>query len=108
MRTAARAGLMACALLAGLSVGPAFAADTEGAWLKLKTPVSTDHFIQDGSVWRCKDDVCTTTKVRALPVARACRKLAGQLGELAAFNYRGEPLDEAAIVECNTAAKPKG
>ena len=108
MRTAFNAGLMACALMAGLAAGPAFAADSEGAWLKLKTPVSTDHFVQDGSVWRCNGDVCTTTKVRALPVARACRKLAGQLGELTAFNYRGEPLDDAAIAECNTAAKPKG
>lgn len=108
MRTAAFAGLTACALMAGLLAGPAFAADSEGAWLKLKTPASTDHFIQDGSVWRCTGDVCSTTKVRALPVARACRKLAGQLGELSAFNYRGEPLDDAAITECNTAAKPKG
>jgi hypothetical protein len=103
MRTAAFAGLMACALFAG----QASAAETEGAWLKLKTPISTDHFIQDGSVWRCKADVCTATKVRALPVGRACRKLAGQLGELTAFNYRGEPLEDAAITDCNTAAKPR-
>lgn len=108
MRTAAHAGLMACALLAGLSAGSAFAADSEGAWLKLKTPATTEQFIQDGSVWHCKAELCTTTKVRALPVARACRKLAGQLGELTAFNYRGEPLDDAAVAECNTAAKPKG
>lgn len=107
MRNIAYAGLMACALMAGSLASPALAADSEGAWLKLKTPVSTDHFIQDGSVWRCKADMCTATKVRALPVARACRKLAGQLGELTAFNYRGEPLEDAAIAECNTAAKPK-
>ncbi|WP_066683939.1 hypothetical protein [Caulobacter sp. CCH9-E1] len=108
MRTAVHAGLMACALVAGLSAGTAFAADSEGAWLKLKTPPTTAQFIQDGSVWRCKDDMCSTTKVRALPVARACRKLAGQLGELTAFNYRGEPLEDAALAECNAAAKPKG
>lgn len=107
MRTAAHAGLMACALVAGLSAGTAFAADSEGAWLKLKTPATTEQFIQDGSVWRCKAELCTTTKVRALPVARACRKLAGQLGELTAFNYRGEPLEDAALAECNAAAKPK-
>lgn len=107
MRTATRAGLMACAVLAGLSASPAFAA-SEGASLKLKTPTTMEQFIQDGSVWRCKDDLCTTTKVRSLPVARACRKLAGQLGELSAFDYRGQSLDDAAIAECNTAAKPKG
>ncbi|PIB96992.1 hypothetical protein [Caulobacter sp. X] len=108
MRTAVHAGLMACALVAGLSASSAFAADNEGAWLKLKTPATTAQFIQDGSVWRCTGELCTTTKVRALPVARACRKLAGQLGELTAFNYRGEPLEDAALADCNTAAKPKG
>lgn len=100
MRTALLAGLTACALLAG----PAFAAD-ETASLKLKTPATTAQFIHDGSVWHCKEDACTTTKTRALPAGRACRKLAGQLGELTAFTYRGAALDEAAITDCNTAAK---
>ncbi|NQE61617.1 hypothetical protein [Caulobacter sp. RHG1] len=103
MRTALFAGLTACALMAGL-VTPAFAAD-ETASLKLKTPATAAQFIHDGSVWHCKEDTCTTTKTRALPAGRACRKLAGQLGELTAFTYRGAALDEAAVTDCNTAAK---
>lgn len=106
MRTATFAGLAACALMAGLTAAPAFAAD-EGASLKLKAPAASAQFIHDGSVWRCQDDACSTGKVRSLPVGRACRKLAGQLGELSAFTYRGQALDEAAIADCNTAAKPK-
>ena len=105
MRNIAYAGLMACALMAGSLASPALAADSEGAWLKLKTPVSTDHFIQDGSVWRCKDDACTALTVPSLPIARACRRLAGQVGELTAFNYRGKSLDDAGLADCNTAAK---
>jgi hypothetical protein len=96
-------GLTACALMSAV---PAFAADTEAAWLTLKSPTTADHLIQDGAVWRCKSDVCKSPRVKSLPAVRACRKLAGQLGAVTAFNYRGEALDEAAIAECNTAAKP--
>ncbi|WP_168076426.1 hypothetical protein [Caulobacter sp. SSI4214] len=103
MRTAAFAGLMACALI----TAPAFAADNEGASLKLKAPTTTTKFIHEGSVWNCEGDSCASAKVQSLPVARACRKLAGQLGEVTAFSYRGVSLDDAAIAQCNTAAKPK-
>ena len=95
-------GLTACALLSA----PAFASDTESAWLTLKSPTTADHLIQDSALWRCKSDVCKSPKVKSLPVGRACRKIAGQLGAVSAFNYRGEALDEAGIADCNTAAKP--
>ncbi|MFY8142790.1 MAG: CC_3452 family protein [Caulobacter sp.] len=100
MRTAIFAGLLACAL-----VSPAFAADTEGASLKLKTAPTTESFIHDGSAWRCVGDTCTTAKARSLPAARACRKLAAQVGELTAFTYRGAAIEGEALAECNTAAK---
>jgi len=101
MRIAAHAGLMACTLFAGLSSSSAFAADTEGAWLKLKSPATTESFIHDGSAWRCTGDVCTTTKARSLPAARACRKLAAQVGELTAFKYRGEAIEGDELTACN-------
>lgn len=100
MRTAIFAGLMACALAT-----PVLAADTESAWLKLKSPATTASFIHDGSAWRCTGDVCTTTKARSLPAARACRKLAAQVGELTAFKYRGEAIEGDELTACNTAAK---
>ncbi|OYX01235.1 MAG: hypothetical protein B7Z12_14550 [Caulobacter vibrioides] len=100
MRTAIFAGLLACAL-----VTPVFAADTESASLKLKTAATTESFIHDGSAWRCVGDTCTTAKARSLPAARACRKLAAQVGELTAFTYRGAAIEGEALAECNTAAK---
>lgn len=100
MRTAVFAGLLACALIT-----PAFAADTESASLKLKTPATTESFIHDGSAWRCEGDTCTTAKARSLPAARACRKLAAQVGELTAFTYRGAAIEGDALADCNTAAK---
>lgn len=102
MRTAVFAGLAACALM---FAGSANAADTESASLKLKTATTTEQFIHEGVVWRCKGDACSALTVPSLPVGRACRKLAGQLGEVTAFSYRGKSLDEAGIADCNTAAK---
>jgi hypothetical protein len=102
MRTAIFAGLTACALM---FAGSANAADTQSASLKLKTAATTEQFIHEGSVWRCKDDACSSLTVPSLPIARACRRLAGQVGELTAFSYRGKSLDEAGLADCNTAAK---
>ncbi|MDB5456206.1 MAG: hypothetical protein JWP92_1791 [Caulobacter sp.] len=95
-------GLIAAASLGGA----ASAAPSEGAWLTLKTATTADHLAQDGALWRCKAETCTSSKVKALPSSRACRKVAGQLGAVATFTYRGEALDEAALADCNAAAKP--
>ncbi|WP_165186607.1 CC_3452 family protein [Caulobacter soli] len=86
-----------------LSTG-AFAA--EGAVLKLKAPAKAPTLIQDGAMWRCNGDICAAPQVKSLPVGRACRKVAAELGAIATFNYRGEELDAAGIADCNTAAKP--
>ena len=101
MRTATLAGLTACALMFAGSVN---AAD-EGASLKLKTAASAAQFIHEGAVWRCKDDTCVAAAVPSTPIARACRRVAGQVGEIAAFSYRGKSLDDAGLADCNTAAK---
>lgn len=78
----------------------------EGAVLKLKAPAKVANLIQDGAAWRCTGDVCAAPQVKALPIGRACRKIAAELGALTAFNYRGEDLDAAGLADCNTAAKP--
>jgi hypothetical protein len=82
----------------------AFAA--EGAVLKLKAPAKTLELIQDGAVWHCNGDVCNAPQVKSLPIGRACRKVAAELGAVVTFNYRGQELDAAGIADCNTAAKP--
>lgn len=82
----------------------AFAA--EGAVLKLKAPAKVASLIHEGAAWRCTGDVCAAPQVKALPISRACRKIAAELGAIATFNYRGEDLDAAGLADCNTAAKP--
>ena len=78
----------------------------EGAVLKLQAPSKAPTLIQDGAMWRCNGDVCAAPQVKSLPIGRACRKVAAELGAVATFNYRGQELDAAGITDCNTAAKP--
>jgi len=78
----------------------------EGAVLKLQAPSKVPTLIQDGAMWRCNGDVCAAPQVKSLPIGRACRKVAAELGAIAAFNYRGQELDAAALADCNTVAKP--
>jgi hypothetical protein len=87
----------------GLATG---ALAAEGAVLKLQAPSKTPTLIQDGAMWRCNGDVCAAPQVKSLPIGRACRKVAAELGAVASFNYRGQDLDAAGIADCNTAAKP--
>ena len=67
----------------------------EGAVLKLKTATTTEQFIQEGSAWRCKADICISGEVKALPPVRVCRKLVATLGPATALKYRGKDLDAA-------------
>lgn len=94
------------AALVAASAMSSAALAAEGAVLKLKAPSKLPTLIQDGAMWRCNGDVCAAPQVKSLPVGRACRKVAAELGAVATFNYRGEELDAAGIADCNTAAKP--
>jgi hypothetical protein len=78
----------------------------EGAVLKLQAPSKVPTLIQDGAMWRCNLQVCAAPLVKSLPIGRACRKVAAELGAVSTFNYRGEELDAAGITDCNTVAKP--
>ncbi|MES2032836.1 MAG: hypothetical protein V4466_01545 [Pseudomonadota bacterium] len=101
MRAFALAALAAMAL-----AGSASAADqAQNGWLTLKDKTSKDHLIFDGAVWKCKVDVCRSAKVKAVPADRACRQLAGKLGELTGFGYRGEDFTPEALAACNSGAK---
>lgn len=95
------------ALAALVLAGSASAAEqtSQGGWLTLKEKTTRDNLIFDGAVWKCKVDVCRAAKVKAVPADRACRQLAGKLGELTSFSYRGEDFTPEALAACNTAAK---
>src|SRR5947207_1002580 len=93
------------ALVAASSLSTAALA-AEGAIIKLQGPAKVASLIQDGAAWRCTGDTCAAPQVKSLPIGRACRKIAAELGPVAAFTYRGAELDAAGLADCNTAAKP--
>jgi hypothetical protein len=76
-----------------------------GHVVKLQAPSKVPSLIQDGAAWRCTGDTCAAPQVKSLPIGRACRKVAAELGAVSAFNYRGVDLDAAGLADCNTAAK---
>ncbi len=97
--------IFVAAFAAACIMSTAALAATEGAVIKLQAPAKTPTLIQDGAAWRCTGDVCAAPQVKSLPIGRACRKIAAELGAITAFNYRGAELDAAGLADCNTAAK---
>lgn len=93
------------AALVAASAMSSAALAAEGAVLKLQAPSKVPSLIQDGAAWRCNGDTCAAPQVKSLPIGRACRKVAAELGAVSAFNYRGVDLDAAGLADCNTAAK---
>jgi hypothetical protein len=95
--------IIAVAALAATG-GPAMAeTKVQTGWLTLSTPTTQDHLVFDGTLWRCKADVCRSTQVKSLPPLRTCKRLARELGPITAFGYRGVTLSDAELSECNPA-----
>jgi len=93
--------IIAVAALAATG-GPAMAeTKPQNGWLTLSAPTTQDHIVFDGAVWRCKADVCRSTKVKSLPPLRSCKRLARELGPITGFGYRGVTLSEADLAACN-------
>lgn len=97
--------IFVAALVAASALSTAALAGAEGAVIKLQAPAKVPNLIQDGAAWRCTGDVCAAPQVKSLPIGRACRKIAAELGAVVSFNYRGAELDAAGLADCNTAAK---
>jgi hypothetical protein len=96
-----RSLLFAVAALAATG-GPVMA-ETQpvNGWLTLSAPTTQDHLVFDGTVWRCKADVCRASHVKSLPPLRTCKRLARELGPITGFGYRGVTLSEADLAACN-------
>ncbi|KQY93953.1 hypothetical protein ASD21_10240 [Caulobacter sp. Root1455] len=98
-----RSFIIAVAALAATG-GPAMAeTKPQNGWLTLSAPTTQDHIVFDGAVWRCKADVCRSTKVKSLPPLRSCKRLAHELGTITGFGYRGVSLSDAELAQCNPA-----
>lgn len=65
------------------------------------------RIIAGRAVWYCEGDSCTASVERPITV-RACRLLAREVGEIAAFTGAEAALTAEQIASCNTAARPRG
>ncbi len=98
--------LAACAALASLTAGSAFAADAITA--KLSAPVAAKvKFIAGGAMFNCEADTCVALVPTSQTFAAStCKIIAGKVGPVAAFNGR-KALDDARLADCNEQALAK-
>jgi hypothetical protein len=103
-----RSFIIAVAALAATGGSAMAETKAQNGWLTLSAPTTQDHLVFDGTLWRCKADVCRSSKVKSLPPLRSCKRLARELGTITGFGYRGVTLSEAQLAECNPVqvAKP--
>jgi hypothetical protein len=98
--------LAACAALATLSAGAAFAAEPVTA--KLSAPVAEKvKFIAGGAMFNCEGDACVALAPTSQTFATAtCKAIADKVGPVASFESR-KPLDETRLADCNAKALAK-
>jgi hypothetical protein len=98
--------LAACAALATLSAGAAFAAEPVTA--KLAAPVAEKvKFIAGGAMFNCEGDTCVAAAATSQTFATAtCKAVADKVGVVASFEGR-RPLDETRLADCNAKAIAK-
>ncbi|MEQ8559045.1 MAG: hypothetical protein RIB03_12075 [Henriciella sp.] len=73
---------------------------------KLTTPVdSSERVIAAKALWNCDGDTCVAELNRRTVTVRTCKKVASEVGALAAFSTAEESLSEEDLAKCNKAAK---
>jgi hypothetical protein len=98
--------LAACAALATLSAGAAFAAEPVTA--KLQAPVAAPvKFIAGGAVFNCEADACVATATTSQTFATAtCKAVAAKVGPVAEFTGR-RALEADRLADCNATVLAK-
>ena len=57
------------------------------------------------AIWSCNGEKCVAELNRRTVTVRTCKKVASEVGELAAFSTDEDSLSEADLAECNKSAK---
>ena len=98
--------LAACAALATLAAGAAFAAEPVTA--KLQSPVATPvKFIAGGAIFNCEADACVATATTSQTFATAtCKAVAAKVGPVSAFSGR-KALEADRLADCNATVLAK-
>jgi len=98
--------LAACAALASLTAGAAFAADSVTA--KLSAPVAQNvKFIAGGAMFKCEADTCIALAPTSTTFAAStCKTIADKVGPVTAFGGT-KALAEDKLADCNAKAVAK-
>ena len=73
---------------------------------KLSQPVDrSDTVVAAKAVWSCSSDTCVAELNRRTVTVRTCKKVASEVGVLAAFSNDKESLSAEDLAKCNEAAK---
>lgn len=96
-----RSALTAAAFLA--IAAPAFASNNYT--FETVNPVSDKRIVAESVVWSCEGTTCTAELDRKAPTVRICKKIAKEVGELAALRNTKSELTAEQLAECNVAAK---
>jgi len=98
--------LAACAALATLSAGSAFAGDSITA--KLAQPVAQNvKFIAGGAIFKCEADTCVAlAPISTTFAGSTCKTIADKLGPVTAFTGV-KALAEDKLADCNAKAVAK-
>ncbi len=98
--------LAACAALATLTAGSAFAADAITAKLSAPVPAKV-KFIAGGAMFNCEADACIALAPTSQTFAAStCKIIAGKVGLVTAFGGV-KTLDDAKLANCNEKAIAK-
>lgn len=94
--------ILAAAAFAAIAA-PAFASN---AYIfETVNPLSEKRIVAESVVWSCAGTTCTAELDRKAPTVRICKKIAKEVGELAALRNTKSELTAEQLAECNASAK---
>lgn len=90
---------VAAAFVLPAAAGTAFTA-------KLAKPLeASERIVAAKALWNCSGDICSAELDRRTVTVRTCKKVASEVGVLAAFSNDKESLSAEDLARCNQAAK---
>jgi hypothetical protein len=94
--------ILAAAAFAAIAA-PAFAGNAYT--FETVNPVSEKRIVAESVVWSCAGTTCSAELDRKAPTVRICKKIAKEVGEVAALRNTTSELTAEQLAECNASAK---
>lgn len=94
--------ILAAAAFAAIAA-PAFASNSYT--FETVNPVSEKRVVAESVVWSCAGTTCSAELDRKAPTVRICKKIAKEVGEVAALRNTTSELTAEQLAECNASAK---